>query len=66
MTDKAPDRIANLRQAVADHQLTVEARTDKVLARTEAAIEALRDLKHTACWIAFGLVAAVYIIVKVL
>ena len=44
----------------------IEAKTDAALAKAEESLAALRALKHTACWIAFGLVAAVYIIVKVL
>ena len=44
----------------------VEAKTDAALDATERQIAALRDLKHTALWIAVALVAAGYVIVKVL
>ena len=52
--------------AAREHEREIEAKTDAFLAATERLIAALRDLKHTAIWIAAGLVVAAYVIVKVL
>ena len=48
------------------HHARIEAKTDAFLAATERQIAALRDLKHTAIWIAAGLIVAGYLIAKVL
>ena len=50
----------------AEHYARIEAKTDAFLAATERQIAALADLKHTALWIAAGLIVAGYVIVKVL
>ena len=64
--DKVREAIVNLHNITAEHYERIEAKTDAGLAATERHIAALRDLKHTALWIAAGLIVAGYVIVKVL
>ena len=68
MGEKAPITQGSSRQGprTAHHYETIEAKTDAALDATERQIAALRDLKHTALWIAAGLIVAGYVIVKVL
>ena len=64
--DKVKEAITNHSEVVIRHHARIEAKTDAFLAATERQIAALRDLKHTAIWIAAGLIVAGYVIVKVL
>ena len=66
MGEKAPGYAAQWAARTARHYKTVEAKTDAGLDATERQIAALRDLKHTALWIAAALIVAAYVIVKVL
>ena len=68
-----PDNIDKVKEAIIAHTKTVqehhgriEMRVDAFLDATGRQIAALRDLKHTALWIAAALIVAGYLIVKVL
>ena len=60
------DQLQSVNDKLRHHHARIEAKTDAFLAATERQIAALRDLKHTALWIAGGLIVAGYVIVKVL
>ena len=68
-----PDNIDKVKEAIIAHTKTVqehhgriEMRVDAFLDATGRQIAALRELKHTAIWIAAALIAAGYVIAKVL
>ena len=66
MKDATVDAGRRRCKAILAHHARIEAKTDAFLAATERQIAALADLKHTALWIAGGLIVAGYVIVKVL
>ena len=62
---KETEAAATNRILVTNHD-RIEMRVDAFLDATGRQIAALRDLKHTALWIAAALIVAGYLIVKVL